>query len=204
MPPQRGNAFEKDSPKMPVGSPDLNKYLHDAAPRQRSRRWEKANLSQKATYRGIDPNLALRVKQIAAELNRRDGDVARTLLEYAMRAYAEGDLDLNPHKHPDRMRNTLFPFSEKVDERRKHGEIPPRKKKLEKTCWRVVTTWRGLPAALKQEIATLGSEDGLNIPSGELVTALLGYSLKAYAYGLLKVEPVEEAAGYNTLVEGDE
>ena len=201
MPTQRRNPFEQALPTQPDSSPGYYDHLRVATPRQRSRQWEKAHLSQKATYRGVDPNLALRVKQIAENLEVRDGEVARTLLEYALRAFAQGELDLNPRPNPERMRMTLFPAAETIAERRKRGGMPVRKKKQGEQPWRVVTTWRGLPVALKQEIASLASEDGLNVPAGELVTALLRFSLKAFEYGLLKMEPVAVAAGY-TLAEG--
>ena len=203
MPTQRRNPFTSVLPEQPGNPSGYYDHLRVATPRRRNRQWEKEHLSQKAMYRGIDPNLALRVKQIAADLDVRDGEVARKLLEYAMRAYADGDLDLNPRPHPERMRMTLFPVTETIDEKRKRGGMPARKKKQEEPRWRVVTTWRGLPAALKQEIAALASDDGLNVPAGELVTALLRFSLKAYGYGLLKMEPVEVISGY-TLAEGAE
>jgi len=201
MPTQRRNPFEQTLPTQPGSPAGYYDHLRVATPRQRSRQWEKAHLSQKATYRGVDPNLALRVKQIATDLEVRDGEVARTLLEYAMRAMASGDLDLNPRPHPERMRMTLFPETETIDEKRKRGGMPARKKKQDEPRWRVVTTWRGLPPALKQEIANLAAEDGLNVPAGELVTALLRFSLKAFDYGLLKMEPVAVVSSY-TLAEG--
>ncbi len=200
---QRRNPFEHPSPKQPASRSDYYDHLRVATPRQRNRQWEKTHLSQKAMYRGVDPILALRVKQIAVDLDVSDGEVARTLLEYAMRAYAEGDLNLYPRPNPERMRMTLFPFAETVDEKRKRGGSPARKKKVEEPRWRVITTWRGLPVELKQEISALASDDGLNVPAGELITALLRFSLKAYEYGLIRMEPVAIAAGY-TLAEGAE
>ena len=40
--------------------------------------------------------------------------------------------------------------------------------------------------------AALASDDGLNVPVGELVTALLKFGLKAYEYGLLNLQPVQK------------
>jgi hypothetical protein len=200
MPTQHRNSFGQALPTQPGSSPGFYDHLRVAAPRHRNRQWEKKHQNQKAMYHGVDLKLALRVKQIASDLNVNDGEVARKLLEYALRAYADGDLDLNPRPHPERMRMTLFPFSETVDERRKRGGMPGKKKKLEEPRWRVVTTWRGLPATLKQEIAALASDDGLNVPAGELVTALLRFSLKALEYGLLKLKPVAVISGYTYLL----
>jgi hypothetical protein len=170
--------------------------LRLAEKRTRNRQWEKEHLPCKAMYRGVDPHLALQVKQIAGRLLVPVGEVARALLEYGLRAYTAGDLELNPHLNPNGMRMTLYPQKETLEERRKRGGMPRRKKKLEpETGWRVIVTWRGLPLELKQDIAALASEKGLNVPAGELVTALLRFSLKAYEYGLLKLAPAEAGKG---------
>jgi len=196
---QRRNPLAETQPIQP---PDIYTHLRVAEKRTRSRQWEQARQPHKAMYRGVDPQLALKVKQMAADLLVPAGEVARALLEYALRAYAEGDLDLNPRPNPMGLRMTLFPIKETTEERRKRGGGQARKKKTEAgDGWRVIVTWRGFPPALKQEIAALSSETGLNVPAGELVTVFLRFSLKAYEYGLLKLEPVERVAGYS-LYEG--
>ena len=158
----------------------------------------KATSPAKLCIAGVDPQLALKVKQMAANLLVPTGEVARALLEFALRAYAEGDLDLNPRPNPLGMRMTLYPEKETLEEKRKRGGMPEKKKKTApEEGWRVIVTWRGLPPELKQEIAALSSEEGLNVPAGELVTALLRFSLKAHEYGLLKLEPVERVVGYS-------
>lgn len=191
---QRRNPFEGGlpiQPPAPVHQP-LYDSLRLAEKRTRSRQWEKEHLPCKAMYRGVDLHLALKVKQIAGKLLVPVGEVARALLEYGLNAYAAGDLELNPRLNPNGMRMTLYPKREILEEKRKQGG----KKKLEpEGCWRVIVTWRGLPPELKQEIAALASEEGLNVPAGELVTALLRFSLKAYEYGLLKLEPAEAGKG---------
>lgn len=177
---------------LPVQFPNLYTNLRLAEKRARSRLWEKEHLPCKAMYRGVDPHLALLVKQIAGRLSVPVGEVARALLEYGLRAYVNGDLELNPRLNPAGMRMTLYPKKETLQEKRKQAG----KKKLEpETGWRVIVTWRGLPPELKQEIAAMASEEGLNVPAGELVTALLRFSLKAYEYGLLKLEPAEAGKG---------
>lgn len=176
--------------------PNLYTDLRLAEKRARSRQWEKEHLPCKAVYRSVDPHLALLVKQTADRLLVPVGEVARALLEYGLRAYAAGDLELNPRLNPNGMRRTLYPEKETLEERRKRGGRPARKKKLEpESGWRVIVTWRGLPPELKKEIAVLSSDEGLNVPAGELVTALLRFSLKAYEYGLLKLEPAEAKRG---------
>lgn len=189
---QRRNPFQKESIHLPETIYD---NLRVAERRQRNRKWEKAAYQNKAVYRGVDPHLALRVKEIAGDLLVNSGEVARILLEYALRAYAECELELNPRPHPERSHWTLYP-TETISERRSRGGSRRKPKKQTESRWKVLTTWRGFPVALKNEIAALACEDGLNVPVGELVSALLRFSLKAYEYGLLKLEPVQKVAGY--------
>jgi hypothetical protein len=123
--------------------PDIYDNLRVAQPRKRNRRWEKEYNSRKAVYRGVDPKLALRVKQLAGEFEVREGEVARFLLEYALRAYNAGELDLIPYPNPNHMRMTLFPAEEPF--RRADLPYTPRKTRRKKTIgvsWKVITTWR--------------------------------------------------------------
>jgi len=193
---QRRNPFG-ETQAAPVPQP-LYDSLRVAEKRSRSRQWEQEHLPCKAMYRGVDPHLALQVKKLAANLLVPTGEVARALLEYALRAYAQGEMDLTPRPNPQGLRMTLYPQEETREEKRRRGGMPQKKKKSEpEEGWRVIVTWRGLPPELKQEIATLSSDEGLNVPAGELVTALLRFSLKAHEYGLLKLEPVERVVGYS-------
>ena len=155
-------------------------------PPRRNRGWEKEHLSHKVIYRGVDPNLALQVRTIAGDLCVPSGEVARAVLEYALRSFERGDLDLYPRPDPQRMRNTLFPKDKSITHR------SPKTKPAHKPAalWRVVTTWRNFSPDLKRELAALASEDGMNIPIGELITALLRFGLQAYAHRLLALEPV--------------
>jgi hypothetical protein len=152
-------------------------------PYRRSRRWEKEHQSRKAIYRGVDPNLALQVKTIASGLCVPAGEVARAVLDYALRSFERGDLDLDPRPDPQRMRNTLFPKDTSTHSR------PSKPRHKPAALWRVVTTWRNFSPDLKQELAALASEDGMNVPIGELITALLRFGLHAYAQRLLALEP---------------
>jgi len=176
--------------------PDIYENLRVAEPRKRNRHWEKEHNSRKVVYRGVDPKLALRVKEIAGEFEVPEGEVARFLLEYAMCAYGEGDLDLIPHPNPDRMRMTLFPV--KTSMHRANLPYKPRKTRRKKSIgasWKVITTWRNFSPDLKEEISDLASEAGLDVPVGELVTALLRFSLTAYELGLLIFHPVRVVSG---------
>ena len=201
---RRRNPFEVSEPT-PVTTqpPGIYDSLRVASPRKRNRQWEKEHQSRKVVYRGVDPRLSLKVKSIAGDLCVPAGEVARAVIEYSLRAYEQGDLDLHPRLNPDRLRMTLFPSSDSVHSHRRSAK-PARtaKRNQPASLWRVITTWRGFPPELKQELAALACEDGLNVPIGELITALLRFGLKSYDNGLLNLEPVQKATTF-TLAEAD-
>ena len=199
---KRRSPFEKSNESMPVvaAPPNLYESLRVAEPRKRNRHWEKQHQSHKAVYRGVDPKLSLQVKSIAGDLRVPEGEVARAIIEHALGCYERGELDLNPRPNPYRMRMTLFPSS---DSTRSYGSpVKPAKQKQTQALWRVITTWRGFPPELKRELAALASEDGLNVPIGELITALLRFGLKAYDNGLLNLEPVQKAGTFTLALDG--
>ena len=196
----RRNPFETSEPAPSAATPpSIYDSLRVATPRQRNRRWEKNHQTEKVVYRGIDPRVALQVKTIAGNLQVPEGEVARAVIEHALRAYAEGDLSLDPRPNPSRLRMTLYPSSTGSPKSRAISSLG--KRKHPEAQWRVITTWRGFPAQLKHEISALASQDGLDVPIGELVSALLRHGLKAYETGLLKLEPVERVSAL-TLTHG--
>ena len=77
-----------------------------------------------------------------------------------------------------------------------------KKQKPPEQLWRVITTWRGFPPELKKELAELASDDGLNVPVGELITALLRFGLRAYEYGLLNLQPVQKTTAFTLEIGG--
>ena len=189
----RRNPFHQPEGETDIPAPpDIYDNLRVAELRKRNRHWEKEHNSRKVVYRGVDPKLALRVKEIAGDFEVREGEVARFLLEYALRAYHEGDLDLIPHPNPDRMRMTLFPVEKPMQRANlSYKSRKTRRKKSIGASWKVITTWRNFSSELKEEISDLASEAGLDVPVGELVTALLRFSLMAYELGLLVFQPVQ-------------
>jgi len=195
---KRRNPFEvSESNPLPVQPPSIYDSLRVASPRKRNRQWEKEHQSHKVVYRGVDPKSSLKVKAIADDLLVPAGEVARAVIEYALRAYEQGDLDLYSRPNPYRMRMTLFPTSgstRSVDRTAKSTRTS--KRKQPEVLWRFITTWRGFPPELKQELAALASEDGLNVPIGELITALLCFGLRAYDSGLLTLEPIQKAVTF--------
>lgn len=171
--------------------PTIYDSLRMAEERTRNRQWERTHQDQKVTYRGVEPKLALKVKNIAGDLCVPEGEVARAVIEHALRAYERGELDLYPRLDPNRMRMTLYPSSDSA-----RFSNNPKKPKHHKAGWRVITTWRGFPPALKGELSALASDAGLNVPVGELITTLLRYGLHAYENGLLRLEAVPTATSF--------
>ena len=186
---QRRNPFVSSEP--PTVPPGIYDSLRVAEERTRNRQWERAHQNQKVTYRGVDPKLALKVRNIASELRVPEGEAARALIEHALREYERGELDLYPRPDPERMRMTLYPDS---DSARRSNR--PKKSKHHKASWRVVTTWRGFPPELKGELSALASDAGLNVPIGELINALLRHGLRSYETGLLKLTALPAATTF--------
>lgn len=199
----RRNPFEKlPNETTPASPPDIFESLPVAEPRQRDRVWEKKHQDQKVVYRGVDPKAALRVREIAAELNVPTGEVARVLLEYGLDAYSRGDLNLAPRPNPARLRMTLYPSAD-TDAPAREIRRSTKKKAIREKAWRVITTWRNFSPELKHEIAVLASEKGLDVPVGELVSAFLLYALDAYENGDLEFQPVEKTTRYSLALGGD-
>ena len=188
---------ERTSPASP---PDIFESLPVAAPRERDRSWERKHQDKKAVYRGVDPKAALRVREIAGDLNVPTGEVARALLEYGLDAYSHGEMDLTPRPNPARLRMTLFPSEDAPIQ--KMGRTTKRKPTPEQR-WRVITTWRNFSPELKHEIGVLASAKGLDVPVGELVSAFLQYALKVYDAGNLELKPVEKTTRYSLALGGD-
>ena len=197
---KRRSPFETSNESMPVvaAPPDLYESLRVAEPRKRNRHWEKQHQSNKAVYRGVDPKLSLQVKSIAGDLCVPEGEVARAVIEHALRCYERGELDLNPRPNPYRMRMTLFPTHDSLP-------MPARSKGAKQkpeVLWRVITTWRGFSPELKHELSALASDDGLNVPVGELITALLRFGLKEYQHKRLTLTPVQKRTSFTLALEG--
>ncbi len=198
---KRRNPFETpESTPAAIHPPSIYDSLRVAAPRKRNRQWEKEHQSNKVVYRGVDPKLSLKVKSIAGDLCVPAGEVARAVIEYALQGYEQGDVDLHPRPNPLRMRMTLFPSSDSARSYDRPSKLS--KQKHPESLWRVITTWRGFPPELKKELAALASDDGLNVPIGELITALLRFGLKAYDNGLLNLEPVQKAGTFTLALDG--
>ena len=203
----RRNPFEDKDPLEVLlpKPPDIYESLRVAEPRRRNRNWEKEHQNQKVVYRGVDPKLVLRIKEITKEISVPEGEIARFFLEYGLSAYGTGELDLTPYPNPERLRMTLFPSTNWIASQKTKSSSArkTRRKKINPPFWKVITTWRNFSPEVKSEISDLASEAGLGVPMGELVTALLHFSLNAYDRDLLKLEPVAEMNNHKLLERGE-
>ena len=71
---------------------------------KRNRQWDAGHPTK--SYRGIPEAVDAAIRDLAAELNVNKGEVARALFEYALRAYEQGELTLQPQFRTGRM--TLY------------------------------------------------------------------------------------------------
>lgn len=159
--------------------------------RPRSRGWERQHRDEKVVYRGIDLQFVREIQRLAAALHVPQGEVARSILEYSLHRYEEGFLNLVPRPNPMRMRMTLYPVPPAL--RKNPVKRKPKTSAPPDPSWHSITTWRNFSPELKRAIAELASRDALNVPTGELVNALLRYGLQAHRAGFLKLEPVKQA-----------
>lgn len=197
---KRRSPFETSGGTFPVGTetPDLYESLRVAEPRKRNRQWEKQRQSHKAVFRGVDPKLSLKVRTIAGDLRVPEGEVARAVIEHALRCYERGELHLHPRPNPYRLRMTLFPTHEALPVPAPARGSRQRSEKL----WQVITTWRCFPPELKWELSALASNTGLNVPVGELITALLRFGLQEFQHGRLTLTPVQKWTSFTLSLGG--
>ena len=172
-----------------------------SSPHRRSRRWERQHQDEKVVYRGVDSKLVRAIQSLSTKLRVPQGEVARSILEHALHRYEEGFLDLQPHPNPTRTRMTLHPSP--LQPRRIDMKHKSKTGKEPVSSWRAITTWRNFSPELKRTISALASEEALNVPVGELVTALLRYGLQAHQAGFLKLEPVEKTTVLTLLGDGE-
>lgn len=83
-----GNRREPSTPEAHIPPPESRPG--------RDRTWDRKHNFMVVSYRGIPKQIHQAITKIAAEKEVPVGEVARALLEHALRAYQEGRLDLNP------------------------------------------------------------------------------------------------------------
>jgi hypothetical protein len=166
---------------------------------KRDRNWESKH--PPTTFVGVPEEIRKAIRNLSAyyrqECNMRGGvdAVARELLSYALKAYAEGRIDMRPaHRQPQ---SQLRANSNTI---RKPKTIPARPSAPKKKE-RLSASYR-LPADQVEKIGTIiqleeykASPHVIELTRGQVVTRLFSYALEAYQTGDLELEPDPESVG---------
>ncbi len=205
---QEWNAPNPAPADAPAAPPAISvvEQLRVAEKQPRDRQWEREN--RPVLYRGVPASLHADLKQIAAELQVRAGDVARAFLEYALLCHQRGDLPIEPVFSNQRL--TLFPTGQSWGKEKpgwyekafptKPAAAPVRKGKAAKNsppkAWQQQVAYRGIPEEVQAAIHNIHANN--HVPLGEVVTLLLGHAMQAYQDGRLVLRPQpRQAPGLN-------
>jgi len=163
--------------------------------KKRDRSWEQKHVSSVATYRGIPGEIHEAVVGLAEELQVITGEIVRAFLEYGIMCFQRGDFELRPNFNGTRL--TLFGDSSwqevtgwsEAQWSQSRRVIPKRRRKdaSQPRAWKSVVSYRGVPENVQENVRELSRWK--DIPVGEVVTALLGHSMNAYAEGRLVLHP---------------
>ena len=178
--PERKPGF-LDLPSNHLASIPTAKNLEDlmTVKKTRSRVWDRENPNH--AFRGINPELADKVKSIAQKLEVTQSDVARALIEDGLKQYWNGYFRFNPTL--ENGRRTLFPhdLSKKRNENRAtrlKGKGGPYWKKL--VSYRILEENYGTIKVLANQF---------DLPLGEIVNQLFTISIKRFEKGDLHLSP---------------
>lgn len=192
---------EEEQPKpaipdpQPGFSPAPPKSILDSLraepPKKRDRSWDNARSQFVATYRGIPKDIQDMIKEIAAELEVKTGDVARALFEFSLESANRAELVFEAH--PRGVRMTLFgPEDRDKNSQQVARKWPPPqgapKRKREKEperLWKQVVSYHGIPPEVQQQIKAIADQH--TVPVGEVAAMLLKYGLEALSSGRLEL-----------------
>jgi hypothetical protein len=176
--------------------------LRVAEKKERNRQWERQPENRPMLIRGIPPVLRASVKEIAAVLNVRIDDVARAFLEFGLKCYRSGEIQIQPVLSDGR--RTLFPspdagwgrnilpgWYEKVWDQQPPQKGVRSKRQSNSTRdkpWKWQASYRGIPEEIQAEIRQIRISK--EVPLGEIATMLLGHALEAYKTGRLVLNPL--------------
>ena len=192
--------------------------IPSARPRKkRERKWEREHQAEKATYRGIPPEIVQTMNDLATSLDVPRDEVVRAFLEHSLALHENGKLQLSAHPKAQRM--TLFPESDgkkdylgyqvpglqaqwlaeafPANARKRNTSKPKNNRREERTTqtWEFRLTCR-LPTGLRVELKKI-AEDHF-IPVGELVLFFLDVAMKDYQVGNFSLNPQPKFSG-NTI-----
>jgi hypothetical protein len=189
------NGQQSDTEIVPPPSP-LDQ-MSVAAPRKRSRSWEKEHRT--CSYRGVPQELHDQVAALAFHLHVNTDEVVQVFMQYGLSCFDKGILTISPRPKAQRM--TLFPLpfgsSEQAGwseadkwEPGRPKEIPTKRKTghmvKKQVLWKRVVTYR-LDNDSSARISYLAGQHTL--PVGEIVTLFLKHGLESYKNGHLNLNP---------------
>jgi hypothetical protein len=192
--------------------------IPSARPRKkRERKWEREHQAEKATFRGIPPEIVQTIGDLATSLDVPRDEVVRAFLEHSLALHEHAKLQLSAHPKAQRM--TLFPENDgkknyldyqlpglqaqwlaevfPSNSRKRHTSKPKNNRKEERTTqtWEYRLTCR-LPPSLRVELKKIA--DDHFIPVGELVLFFLDIAMKDYQDGNFSLNPQPKFSG-NTI-----
>jgi hypothetical protein len=181
--------------------------------KKRSRNWEHVHKQETVTYRGIPQQVVDQIIEIAQRLSVPRDEVVRAFLEYGIKLYRIGELNLLAHPKAQRMtlfleggQGNIFSASQKKEDQNwlmnafpipEKKSVALKKKKLKKDQgtipqWEMRVTFR-IPALLKEEVRTIAREHTL--PVGEVVWFFVMEGVKALHNGNLQLQPSLKTIG---------
>ena len=213
--PDLPNSWESGQlPAAPSGRPDLPAILPGQTSvdslklvrRKKSRNYEHAHQGAQLTLRGVPPEFQNKIRSIAGDHNVRVDHVGRAFLEYGLRCYAKGKIPLEAR--PNGRKLSLYsrdgwgqetPGWEEVTDwqaRQEEPAVTGKKKKAGEEApklWKNVMTIHDVPQQVKDEFNTIWQ--AAYITKGELATALVGYSLRDYEAGRMRLKIENPTSG---------
>jgi hypothetical protein len=167
-----------------------------AAPRKRSRDWEKGHHT--CSYRGVPHDLHEQVVALAFHLQVNTDDVVQAFVQFGLSCLDKDILTISPRPKAQRM--TLFPLPYGSGEQAGWGEVDkwdpgklkkeiPAKRKVsqeKESLWESRAHYR-LSKEIHEAIKCLAEQH--TVPLGEIITLFLKHGLESYKTGRLKLNP---------------
>jgi hypothetical protein len=164
---------------------------------KRNRQWEKAQMANQVSYRGIPEEVRAAIKTIAEELDVNQEDIARAFLEFGLYCFRNNEIEVQAHIKGRHM--TLFPDGWNRQPAwvdcgwGKKPEVSTKeRKKREPANWHSVVTYRRIPQEVKKAIQGISALH--TVPVGEVATLFFLHALQAYQKGRLVLNPQPKIA----------
>jgi len=184
------------------GNPAPSTNLLDMMPMakerpKRNRQWEKAQMANQVSYRGIPEEVRSAIKTIAENLDVNQEDVARAFLEFGLYCFHNKEIEIQGHIKGRHM--TLFPNGWNRQPAwtdsgwgKKPETSAPKRQNRRPANWHTVVTYRRIPQEVKKAIQGISALH--TVPVGEVATLFFLHALQAYQKGRLGLNPQPKIA----------